>query len=75
LKGKHSRGFLVDDSAETNFAFHNDVRNTHLAAERGQEDDELNWVNIMSDDDESGLLSLNEGNDVIKSVFNKQRLL
>jgi hypothetical protein len=36
----------------------------------GQEDDELDWVDIMSDDNESGRLSLNEVDDV--NVFRKR---
>ena len=64
----------MNDSAETSFAFDNDIRNTHLAAEGGQEDDKLDGVNIMSDDDEGSFLSLDEGYDVIKTVFDEQRL-
>ena len=71
LKSDHSRGFLVNDSAETSFAFHDDIRNTHLATEGGQEDDELDGVDIMSDDDKSSLLSLDEGNYMIKTVFDE----
>jgi len=65
----------VNDSTETSFAFHNDIRNTHLATEGGQEDDELDRVNIMSDDDENSLLSLDEGDDVVKAVLDVQRFL
>ena len=65
----------MNDSAETSFSFYNDIRNTHLATEGGQEDDELDRVNIMSDDDESGLLGLDEGNNMIETIFDEQRLL
>ena len=64
----------MDDSAEASLAFHNDVGNPHLATKGGQEDDELDWVDIMSDDNESGLLSLNEGDDVIETVLDEKRL-
>jgi hypothetical protein len=63
----------VNDSTETSFAFYNNIRNTHLATEGGQEDDELYGVNIMSDDDESSLLDLDEGYDMIEVVFDEQR--
>jgi len=65
----------VNDSAETSFAFYNDVGNTHLATEGGQEDDELYGVDIMSDDDESSLLGLDEGYNMIKTIFDEQRFL
>ena len=65
----------MNDSAETSFAFYNDIRNTHLATEGGKEDDELDRVNIMSDDDESGLLGLDEGYDMIETVLDEQRFL
>ena len=55
----------MNDSAETSFAFHNDIRDTHLTTEGGQEDDELDGVDIMSDDDESRLLGFDEGNNMI----------
>ena len=65
----------MNDSAETSFAFYNDIRNAHFATKGGQEDDELDRVNIMSDDDESGLLGLDEGNNMIETIFDEQRLL
>jgi hypothetical protein len=75
LDSDESGGLLVDYSTETGLALDDDIRDTHLAAESGQEDDELDGIDIMSDDDESGLLGLDEGHDVIKAVFHEQRLL
>ena len=65
----------MNDSAETSFAFYNDIRNTHLATEGGQEDDEFDGVNIMSDDDESSLLGLDKSNNMIETIFDEQRFL
>ena len=65
----------MNDSAETSFAFYNDIRNTHLATEGRQEDDELDGVNIMSDDDESSLLGLDKSNNMIETIFDEQRFL
>jgi hypothetical protein len=62
---ENSRGLATDDGAETGLALDNDVRDTHLAAESGQEDDELDGVDVVSDDDEVGLLLLDEGNNVL----------
>lgn len=65
----------MDDSSKTGLALHDDVGDTHLAAESGQEDDELNGVDIMGDDDERSLLGLDESDDVVKTVLGEQGLL
>lgn len=66
---------LVDDSAETGLALDDGVGDTHLAAEGGEEDDELNGVNIVGDEDESGLLGLDEGDNVVETVLDDVGLL
>ena len=75
LEGKDSSGLLVNDRAETGLALHDDVGNTHLAAESGQEDDKLNGVNIVGNDDERSLLGLDESNTVVEAVLDEERLL
>jgi len=75
LDSKNSGSLLVDYCAETSLALNNDVGDTHLAAESGKEDDELNRVNIVGNDDEGGLLGFNESNNVVKTVLDEQRLL
>jgi hypothetical protein len=65
----------VDNRAETSLALDDDVGDTHLAAESRKEDNELNGVNIVGDDDESSLLGLDEGDDVIETVLDEQGLL
>lgn len=47
----------------------NDVRNTELAAEGWQEDDELNRVNVIGNGDELSLLGLDQGGDVVETVL------
>ena len=59
----------MDNSSETSFALNNTVRNTHLTAESGKKDDELNWVDIVGNQDERSLLVLNETNNVVKAVL------
>ena len=66
---------LVDDSAETGLALDNGVGDTHLLAERGQEDDQLNGVNIVGDEDQRSLLVLNETDDVVQTILDGVRLL
>jgi len=65
----------VDDSAESGLALHNGVWDTHLLAESWQEDDELDWVDIVWNEDERGLLVLNQGNDVVETVLDGVWLL
>lgn len=66
---------LVDDSAESRLALDDGVGDAHLAAESGQEDDELNGVDIVGDQDERGLLVLNQANHVVETVLDDVGLL
>ena len=75
LEGDDGGGLLVDDRAEAGLALDDDVGDTHLAAERGEEDDELDGVDIVGDDDERRLLGLNEGNAVVETVLDEEGLL
>ena len=63
------------NSSEASFTLHNDVGNDHLAAQGGEEDDELDGVNVVRDDDEGGFLGFNEGDDVVEAVFDKEGFL
>jgi len=65
----------VDDGTETSLALDNGVRDTHLAAESGEEDNQLNGVDVVSDQDERSLLVLNETNDVVETVLDVVGLL
>lgn len=65
----------MDDSSETGLALHDGVRDTHLSAESGKEDNELDRVNIVGDEDEGGLLGLNEGDNVVETVLDGVGLL
>ena len=65
----------MDDRAETSLALDDDVGDTHLAAESGEEDDELDGVDVMGNDDESGLLGLDEGDAVVETVLYEEGLL
>ena len=65
----------MDDSPKASLVLHDNVGDTHLAAESGEVDDELNGVDIMSDDNERCLLGLNKRNDVVQAVLGEQRLL
>jgi hypothetical protein len=69
LEGKNSSGLLVYHRAETSFALNDDIGHTHFAAERGEEDNELNGVNVVRDDDEVGLLGLDKSNTMVETVL------
>lgn len=75
LDGDGGGGLLVDDGTESGLVLDNDVGDSHLPAESGEEDDELDGVNVVGDDDEVGLLGLDEGDDVVESVLDKVGLL
>ena len=75
MEGEDGSGLLVDDCAETRLALYDNVGDTHLAAEGREEDDKLNGVNVISDDNEGSLLSLDEGDRVVQTVLNKVWLL
>lgn len=65
----------MDNRAETSLALDNDVGNTHLPAEGGEEDDEFDGVDIVSNDNKGSLLRLNESNTVVETVLDKQGFL
>ena len=75
LESEDGSGLLVDDRAETSLALDDDVGDTHLAAESREEDDELDGVDIVGDDHKRRLLGLNEGNAVVETVLDEERLL
>ena len=48
---------------------------THLPAESGQEDDQLDRVDVVGNDDQRSLLGLDEGDTVVQPVLGEQGLL
>lgn len=74
-EGEDSGGLLVDDRTETGLALDDGVRDTHLLAERGEEDDELDGVDVVGNQDEGGLLVLDEADNVVETVLDGVGLL
>lgn len=62
---------LVDSATETSLALNDAVRDIHLAAQGRKPDNKLNGVDIMSDDDELGLLGFNQRGDVVQAVLDE----
>lgn len=50
---------LVNNGTKSSLALDDGVRDTHLAAQSGQENNQLNWVNIVGDENQGSLLVLN----------------
>ena len=73
--GEDSGGLLVNHSSKTSLALDDDVGDTHLAAEGGEEDNQLNGVNIVGDEDEGSLLVLDQTNNVVETVLDGVGLL
>lgn len=48
--GAHGGSLLADGDTDAGLAGNDDVGDTHLAAEGGEEDNELNGVNVVGDD-------------------------
>lgn len=66
---------LVHDSAQTSLALDDAVRDTHLAAQSRQEDNQLDGVDVMGDENQRSLLVLNQANDVVETVLDGVGLL
>jgi len=76
LSESENRGSLAtDDGAETSLTLDDGVRDTHLAAKGGKEDDEFDRVDIVGDDNEVRLLVLDQRNDVVQSRLDEEGLL
>lgn len=75
LQGNDGGGLLVDDGTESGLVLDDNVRNTHLSAKSGEEDDELDRVNVIGDNDERCLLGLDESDTVVKTVLDEEGLL
>lgn len=65
----------MDNSSQTGLALDDGVRNAHLAAESGQEDDQLNRVDVVGDQNQGSLLVLNQANNVVQTVLDGVGLL
>ena len=52
LDSQNGGSLLVNNGAETGFAFDNDVGNTHLSAEGRKVDDQFNRVDIVGNDNQ-----------------------
>lgn len=73
-EGDSGGGLLADDLSETGLSLDDGVGDSLLAAESGEPEDELDGVNVVSDQDEGSLLLLNEGGDVLETELDERGL-
>lgn len=66
-EGYNGSSLLVAEGSETGLVLNNEEGNLHLTAEGGEPHDKLDGVDVACDEDEGGLLLLDEGGDVLKS--------
>jgi hypothetical protein len=59
----------VHHRAQTGLALHDGVGHAHLAAQRRQEHDQLDGVDIVGDQDQRRLLVLDQADDVVQTVL------
>lgn len=74
-QGDDGGGLLVDQGSETGLALDDGVWDLHLSAESWDEDDELDWVDVVGNEDELWLSVLDEGDDVVQAVLDNVWLL
>jgi hypothetical protein len=66
-QGNNGGGLLVGQSTEASLALNDGEGDSKLAAESGKPNNELDGVNIVSDDDQLGFLLLNQSGDVLQT--------
>jgi hypothetical protein len=72
---KNGGGLLVDNRAESGLALDDGIWDSHLSAQSWEEDNQLDWVDIIGDEDQRGLLVLNQANDVVETILGSVWLL
>lgn len=72
---KNCSGLLVDNLTETSFTLNDTVRDIHLPAEGRHPHDQLDRVNVVSDDNQLSFLLLNKSGDVVQTELDYGWLL
>jgi len=67
-EGDTGAGLATDQTTETGLVLDDAIRDSHLAAQGRQENDQLDGVNVMGDDDELSFFLLNQGSDGVNSL-------
>jgi len=67
-EGNAGAGLAADQTTKTGLVLDDAIGDSHLTAESGQEDDQLNWVNIVGDDNQLSFLLFDQGGDSVDSL-------
>lgn len=62
-------GLLVHHRAQARLALDDRIGHAHLAAQCGQEHNQLDRVNVVGDQDQRGFLVLDQADNVVETVF------
>ena len=65
----------MNNGTKTSLALDNSIGHTHLLAERGKEDNELDGVDVVGDQDQRGLLVLDQADNVVQTILDSVGLL
>lgn len=65
----------MDNGSKTSLALDDSIRDTHLAAESGKENNQLDGVDVVGNQNKRSLLVLDEANNVVETVLNVVGLL
>lgn len=72
-QGNNGGILLVSQQTKSALSLHNSIGDIHLAAQGGQPDNQLQRINIVGNQNQLGLLLLDQGGDVLQSVFKSGR--
>lgn len=68
-QSNNGSSLLVNDRTESGLALDDGIWNTHLSAQSWEEDNQLNWVDIVGNEDQRSLLVLDETDNVVETVL------
>jgi len=74
-QSNNSSSLLVHYSTKSGLALDNGIWHTHLSAKGREVDDELDWVDVVRNEDKGCLLVLDKTNNMVESILDCVRLL
>jgi hypothetical protein len=74
-EGQTGGGLLTNELSQKSLGSNDAVRNLLLSAKVWQPEDQFNWVDVGGNDDQLGLLLLDESGDVVETALDHEWLL
>jgi len=65
----------MDHSTKASLALDDNIGNAHLAAKGRKENNEFNGINIVGNDNKRGFLGLDQSDDMVETIFDKEGFL